>query len=178
MALITKNSIDILEGVKMLMMITTICCREDQRRSNWTATASSKRTDATKDYWSHRYDTNSKSSSLFLRRSYMRRKIDVRLAQRRKLCSGKKDQVAQLKCCTIMIWPIRLGMAWSGRNSYLKKIVKSCWTVVQTRFSYRCLWVINNSEPMKNCNQWECSTWWRTRKKLCSSKIISRYRGR
>ena len=27
MALIIKNSIDILEGVKMLMMITTFCCR-------------------------------------------------------------------------------------------------------------------------------------------------------
>ena len=34
MALIVKNSIDILEGVKMLMMITTFCCRGDPRRSN------------------------------------------------------------------------------------------------------------------------------------------------
>ena len=68
-------------------------------------------------------------------------------------------------------------MAWSGTKSYLNKITKSCWTVVWTRFSYRCLWVFNNSEPMKNCNQWECSTWWRTHKKLCSSKIISRYQG-
>ena len=68
-------------------------------------------------------------------------------------------------------------MTWSGTNSYLKKITKSCWTVVRTRLSYRCLWVFKNSEPMKNCNQWECSTWWRTHKKLCSSKIISRYQG-
>ena len=68
-------------------------------------------------------------------------------------------------------------MAWSGTNSYLKKITKSCWTVVRTRLSYRCLWVFNNSEPMKHCNHWECSTWWRTHKKLCSSKIISRYQG-
>ena len=67
-------------------------------------------------------------------------------------------------------------MAWSGTNSYLK-ITKSCWTVVQTRFSYRCLWVFTNSEPMKNCNHWECSTWCRTHKNLCSSKIISRYQG-
>ena len=68
-------------------------------------------------------------------------------------------------------------MAWSSTNSYLKKITKSCWTVVRTRFSYRCLCVINNSEPMENWNQWECSTWWRTHNKLCSSVIISRYQG-
>ena len=68
-------------------------------------------------------------------------------------------------------------MAWSGTNSYLRKITKSCWTVVRTRFSYRCLRVFNNSEPVKNWNQWECSTWWRTHKKLCSSVIISRYQG-
>ena len=30
---------------------------------------------------------------------------------------------------------------------------------------------------MKNWNQWEGSTWWRTHKKLCSSMIISRYQG-
>ena len=48
---------------------------------------------------------------------------------------------------------------------------------MRTRFSYRCLWVFNNSEPMKNWNQWKCSTWWRTHKKLCSSMIISRYQG-
>ena len=48
---------------------------------------------------------------------------------------------------------------------------------MRTRFSYRCLWVLNNSEPAKNWNQWEGSTWWRTHKKLCSSMIISRYQG-
>ena len=48
---------------------------------------------------------------------------------------------------------------------------------MRTRFSYRCLWVYNNSEPAKNWNQWEGSTWWRTHKMLCSSMIISRYRG-
>ena len=48
---------------------------------------------------------------------------------------------------------------------------------MRTRFSYRCLWVFNNSEPVKNWNQWEGSTWWRTHKKLCSSMIISRYQG-
>ena len=48
---------------------------------------------------------------------------------------------------------------------------------MRTRFSYRCLWVFNNSEPAKNWNQWEGSTWWRTHKKLCSSMIISRYQG-
>ena len=30
---------------------------------------------------------------------------------------------------------------------------------------------------MKNWNPWECNTWWRTHKKLCSSVIISRYQG-
>ena len=48
---------------------------------------------------------------------------------------------------------------------------------MRTRFSYRCLWVFNNSEPAKNWNQWEGSTWWRTHKKLCSSMIISGYQG-
>ena len=48
---------------------------------------------------------------------------------------------------------------------------------MRTRVSYRCLWVFNNSEPVKNWNQWECSTWWRTHKKLCSSVIILRYQG-
>ena len=48
---------------------------------------------------------------------------------------------------------------------------------MRTRFSYRCPWVFNNSEPVKNWNQWECNTWWRTHKKLCSSVIISRYQG-
>ena len=57
------------------------------------------------------------------------------------------------------------------------KVTKSCLIVVRTRFSYRCLWVFNNSEPVKYWNQWECSTWWRTHKKLCSSMIISRYQG-
>ena len=37
--------------------------------------------------------------------------------------------------------------------------------------------MFNNSEPAKNWNQWEGSTWWRTHKKLCSSMIISRYQG-
>ena len=46
---------------------------------------------------------------------------------------------------------------------------------MRTQFSYRCPWVFNNSEPVKNWNQWECNTWWRTHKKLCSSMIFSRY---
>ena len=37
--------------------------------------------------------------------------------------------------------------------------------------------MFNNSEPAKNWNQWEGSTWWGTHKKLCSSMIISRYQG-
>ena len=37
------------------------------------------------------------------RRNDMTRKVDVSLAHRQKLCSGKKNQVAQLKSCTIMI---------------------------------------------------------------------------
>ena len=37
--------------------------------------------------------------------------------------------------------------------------------------------MFNNSEPVKNWNQWEGSTWWRTHKKLCSSVIILRYQG-
>ena len=49
--------------------------------------------------------------------------------------------------------------------------------MMRTRFSYRCPWVFNNSEPVKNWNQWECNTWWRTHKKLCSSVIVSRYQG-
>ena len=57
------------------------------------------------------------------------------------------------------------------------KVTESCLTATRTRVSYRCLWVLNNSEPVKNWNQWECSTWWRTHKKLCSSVIISRYQG-
>lgn len=48
---------------------------------------------------------------------------------------------------------------------------------MRTRFNYRCPWVFNNSEPVKNWNQWECNTWWRTHNKLCSSAIISRYQG-
>ena len=48
---------------------------------------------------------------------------------------------------------------------------------MRTRFNYRCPWVFNNSEPVKNWNQWECNTWWRTHNKLCSSVIISRYQG-
>ena len=87
---------DILEELKMLMVITTFCCRGDPWRSNWSATASSKRTDATKDYWIHGYDTNRESSLLF-EVNDMTRKIDVSLAHRRKWCSGNKDQVAQLK---------------------------------------------------------------------------------
>ena len=42
----------------------------------------------------------------------MTRKIDVSLAHRRKLCSGKKDHIAQLKYGTIMVLPIKLGMTW------------------------------------------------------------------
>ena len=37
--------------------------------------------------------------------------------------------------------------------------------------------MFSNTEPAKNWNQWEGSTWWRTHKKLCSSMIISRYQG-
>ena len=68
-------------------------------------------------------------------------------------------------------------MTWSSTNLQVKKITKSCLTATRTRFSYRCPWVFNNSKPVKNCNQWECSTWWRTHKKLCSSVIILRYQG-
>ena len=57
------------------------------------------------------------------------------------------------------------------------KVTKSCLIAVRTRVSYRCLWVFNNSEPVKNWIQWEGSTWWRTHKKLCCSMIILRYRG-
>ena len=68
-------------------------------------------------------------------------------------------------------------MTWSSTNSQVKKITKSCLIAMRTRFSYRCPWVFNNSKPVKNCNQWECSTWWRTHKKSCSSMTISRYQG-
>ena len=48
---------------------------------------------------------------------------------------------------------------------------------MRNRFNYRCSRVTNNSEPVENWDQWECSTWWRTHKKLCSSMIILRYQG-
>lgn len=68
-------------------------------------------------------------------------------------------------------------MTRSGTNSQVKKISKSCWTVMWTWFSYRCPWVFKNWESVKNWNHWGGSTWWRTHKKLCSSVIISRYQG-
>ena len=64
---------------------------------------------------------------------------------------------------------------WQTRT--YRSLLKSCWTEKRTRFSYRCLWVFNNSEPARNWNQWEGSTWWRTHKKFCSSMIILRYQG-
>ena len=48
---------------------------------------------------------------------------------------------------------------------------------MRTRFNYWGTRVINHSKPRKNSNPWECSTWWRTHKKLCSSVIILRYQG-
>ena len=53
------NSIDIQEGVKMLMMITTNFVERLHEE------AIEQRTDATKDYWNHGYDTNSESRFLF-----------------------------------------------------------------------------------------------------------------
>ena len=86
-------------------------CWEISWRCNRSAMASSQRNDEVKGYWNQGYDTNSKQARSS-RRSVMTRKIDVSLAHHRKFCSGKKDQVAQLNFCTIMIWPIRLGMTW------------------------------------------------------------------
>ena len=57
------------------------------------------------------------------------------------------------------------------------KISNPRWIAVHTRFRYRCPWVFHNSRPVKNWSPWECNTWWRTHKRLCSSMIISRYQG-
>ena len=62
--LIIMNSFDILEGVKMLMMITT----NFVERLHEEATDSDyieQRTDVTKGYWNHRYIINPESSLLF-----------------------------------------------------------------------------------------------------------------
>ena len=71
-------------------------CREISWRCNRLAMTSSQRNDEAKGYWNHGYDTNS-NQACCSRCSDMVRKIDVSLAHRRKLCSGNKDQVAQLK---------------------------------------------------------------------------------
>ena len=49
-----------------------------------------------KGYWNQGYDTT-RNQACCSRRNDMMRKIDVSLAHHRKLCSGIKDQVAQLK---------------------------------------------------------------------------------
>ena len=47
--------------------------------------------------------TQTRNQACCSRRNDMTRKVDVSLAHRRKLCFGKKDRIAQLKNCTIMI---------------------------------------------------------------------------
>ena len=76
---------DMEEGISFLVMIMTHLSRVAV--DGW---------DGAKGYWNHGYNTNSKSSLLFKVKGYDeedRRKI----SSPRNFCSGKKDQVAQLK---------------------------------------------------------------------------------
>ena len=96
MVFLIMNSIVILEGVKMLMMITrnfVESLHEDvinRRRHQVKGMIKRKviRTTVT---------TQTRNQACCSRRNDMMRKIYVSLAHHRKWCSGNKDQVAQLK---------------------------------------------------------------------------------
>ena len=57
MVFLFMNSIDILEELKMLMMVTTILSRGSTKKQS-NSDCSSRRTDAAKDYWNYGYNTN------------------------------------------------------------------------------------------------------------------------
>ena len=65
MVFLIMNSIDILEGIKMLFYDHDKFCREAPRRCNRSAMTSSQRNDEVKGYWNDGYDTNLESSLLF-----------------------------------------------------------------------------------------------------------------
>ena len=97
MALIIMNSIDILEGVKMLMMMIRTNFVEwlheevIEQRLHQAKGLMQQKIIGTMDM------TSTQHQACCLRRNDMTRKIDIRLAHCQNLCSGKKDQVAQLK---------------------------------------------------------------------------------
>ena len=95
MVFLNMNSIDILEELRMLMMIMTHLSRDFMKMQSISGDIKSKNDEA-KGFWNHGYEINSESSSLF-EVNDKTRKIDVSLAHRRKLCSGNKDHVAQFK---------------------------------------------------------------------------------
>ena len=65
MVFLIMNSIDILEELRMLMMIMTNFVERFHGDVIDRSMTSSQRNDEAKGYWNHRYDTNSKSSLLF-----------------------------------------------------------------------------------------------------------------
>ena len=101
MLFLIMNSIDILEDLGMLMMITTHFVERfqedvtDQRCHQVNGMMKREVIETT--------DTiQTRNQACCSRRNDMTRKIDVGLAHHRKLCSGK-DKVAQLKFSTIRI---------------------------------------------------------------------------
>ena len=96
MVFLIMNSIDIQEGVKMLMMITTNFVErlhEDVIHRRWHQVKGivKQKVIGTKG------TTQTRNQACCSRRNDMTVIIDVRLVHRRKLCSEKKDRVAQLK---------------------------------------------------------------------------------
>ena len=102
MVFLIMNSIDILEGLIRFMMITTHFVERfhedviNQRRHQVKGMMKEKVIGTT-------VTTQTRNQACCSRRNDMPMRIDVRLIHRRKLCSEKKDRVAQLKFSMIMI---------------------------------------------------------------------------
>ena len=102
MVFLIMNSIDILEELRMLMMIMTHLSRDFMKMQSIGDDIKLKGMMKRKVIGTMG-TTQTRNQFCCSRKNDMMRKIDVRLAHRRNLCSGKKDQVAQLKFVTTMI---------------------------------------------------------------------------
>ena len=96
MVFLIMNTIDILEELRMLMTIMKSFVErfhEDVIGRRWHQVKGmmKRKVNGT------RGTTQTRNQACCSRRNDMTRKIDVSLAQRRRWCSGNKDQVAQLK---------------------------------------------------------------------------------
>ena len=129
-------------------------CQEISWRCNRSAMISSRKNDEAKGYWNDRYDTNSKSSLLFKAKWYDK-EDRCNLSSSSKIVLRKEGPNSTVKKLHDNDIADKARNDLKDWNHKQRKLLKSYHTGTQNWFTYRCSWATNNSEPMKNWNQWE-----------------------